>query len=142
MIRRASTALLVAAVSVFLAQAPASGGGGGGSKFPTRVSIKIERDTGQDVFVGKVRSKHRACESNRPVKLKHRAVKWQEKATIVARPRTGGDGKWTFKAKKNTNGENYATPGYYHVRVGEKKIGTGDGEIVCKEKYSSPLYIG
>lgn len=133
MIRRTTIALVAAILAVFAAQAIAEQ-----QKFPTRLSIDIKRKTGQDIIFGKVSSKENACKRDRRVKLLHREVKWVEKWKVIARPRTNGKGRWKFRAGPNQNGENYATPGYYHVYIGEKSVGTG----VCKEKYSSPMFTG
>lgn len=137
MIRRTAIALVAAILGVFAAQAVAEQ-----QKFPTRLSIAIERDPGQDVIFGKVSSKEDACKRNRTVKLLHREVKQDEKWKVIARPRTNAKGRWKFRARPNQNGDNYATPGYYHVRIEEKSIRTGDGTVVCKEKYSSPMFLG
>jgi hypothetical protein len=135
-IRRTGAVLALAGVTAFAGQAIGAGGAG---KYPTRTSIKIDREVGQDIIFGKLRSDHHGCAANRKVKLYHREVKWQEKASVIARPRTNGKGKWRFEARRNSNGENYATPGYYHVHAGEKRLGGG---IVCKEKFSSPIFTG
>ena len=138
MIRRVAIALMVVVLGALAGQSFA----GGAKKYPTRPTIKVERAHDHDVISGKLRSKSHECEANRKVKLRHRGVKDEAKASVIARPRTNGKGKWTFKPKSNQNGDRFATPGYYHVKAGEKRISTGDGEIVCKERESSSLYIG
>lgn len=138
MIRRGGIALVVVALGGLVTPAIA----GESRKFATQLTVQMKRDTGQDIVFGKVRSKYRGCETGRKVKLLHREVKWQEKWSVIARPRTNAQGKWMYEATKNSNGDRFVTPGYYHLRAGEKKISTGDGEVICKEKFSSPTYMG
>jgi hypothetical protein len=137
-IRRSALVLSLALLAAFGGQAVADDT----KKFPTRPTIQIERETSEDLLFGKVRSKHHACEAKRKVKLRHRGIKDNAESSIVARPKTNGKGKWTFRPKRNQNGDRYVTPGYYHVKVGEKRISTGDGEIICKERESSSLFVG
>lgn len=138
MSRRIPFAIAVVLLAALAAQAFASGGG----KITTRLTIEFDRNVDQDVIFGKVRSKEHACEADRTVKLHHRTVKYDQDSTVIDRPRTNSKGKWTFKPKPNSNGDRFATPGYYHVKVSDKKISTGHGEIVCKGRSSSALLVG
>ena len=112
------------------------------TKFHVRPTLKLKRTAGQDQFSGKLRSKAQGCEANRKIKLHHRNVTQQAKSGVIAKVKTNGKGKWKFRPKKNENGDRYATPGNYEVRIGEKKVSTGDGEIVCRKKNSSSLLVG
>ncbi len=134
MIARGLTALLCAAALSLLA-APALAGPGNVS---SRLTIKLKREIGQDTIFGKVRSDAQACESGRKLKLYHRDVKRDEKSEVMLTLRANGKGKWTYRAKKNINGENYATPGYYRIKGVETKTRSG---ITCKDRFSSPLLI-
>jgi len=112
------------------------------TKFHVRPTIEVKRKTGVDKFSGKLRSKEHACEADRRVKLHHRNVTQEAKSGVIAKLRTNGKGKWTFKPKRGADGNRYATPGNYEVRVGDKKVSTGSGEITCRRKSSSSLLVG
>ena len=112
------------------------------TNFHVRPSIKMKRTEGQDKLSGKLRSNANACAEGRKVKLLHRPVQQKERWSVLAKLRTNGKGKWTFLARKNPNGDRYATPGNYHVKVGEARVNTGGREITCKEKFSSSIFVG
>jgi hypothetical protein len=136
MIRRAALALVVLVLALTAASAAAQ------TKFPTRLTLKDERTVAGDVISGTVRSKAHSCESRRRVRLHHRAVSEEAPSTIVAKLRTDSKGNWSFTPKANQNGDRFATPGDYRVKVGEVKLRGDDGGITCKEKNSSSLFIG
>ena len=110
--------------------------------FHVRPTIKLKRSVGEDKFSGKLRSKEHACEANRKVKLRHRNVSQLSNSSVIAKLRTNGKGKWTFTPKKNQNGDRYATPGNYEIRVGQTRVSTGDGTVTCRRKNSSSLFVG
>jgi hypothetical protein len=112
------------------------------TKFHVRPTIKLKRTAEKDQFTGTLRSKERGCEANRKVKLHHRNVTQQGKSGVIATVKTNSKGKWTFVPKKNPNGIRYATPGTYTAKVGQKKVSTGHGEVVCRSKNSSGLLVG
>jgi hypothetical protein len=76
------------------------------------------------------------------VKLKHRNVTQEKGSQVMAKLRTNGKGKWKFRPKRNENGDRYVTPGYYTLKVGQKKVSTGSGEVTCRSRNSSSLFVG
>ena len=106
----------------------------------SRPSIKIDRSSTTDRFFGKVRSKARACERGRKVKLLHRPVNLKERWSVVATLRADGQGAWSFRARRNQNGDRLATPGKWHVKV--VQVSVDGGRITCKDKFSSSIHVG
>jgi hypothetical protein len=135
---RAASAALALAVSGSLAT-PALAEK---SSFHVRPTIKLERTTEKDTLSGKLRSKAHACEANRKVKLRHRRTSQLTGSKVVTKLRTNRKGKWEYVPRKNQNGDRFATPGNYHVKAGEKRVGTGDGTIVCHGRNSPSLLVG
>jgi hypothetical protein len=135
--RAGAVAIVVAALVI-----PGSAAMADQAKYHVRPTIKLNRKPQVDKFKGALRSKERACVAKRKIKLHHRSVSQQSKSGVIAKFRTDGRGKWTFRPKKNENGDRYATPGTYEVRVGEARVRTGGGEVTCREKNSSSLFVG
>ena len=135
--RAGVAALAVAALAVPGSQALAEQ-----TNFHVHPTIKMKRIEGQDKLSGKLSSKARACAERRKVRLLHRPVDQKERWSVLAKLRTNGNGKWTFLARKNSNGDRYATPGNYHVKVGEASVNAGGREITCKERFSSSMFVG
>ena len=133
--RAGVVAIALAALAVPASQALAE-------SFHVRPTIKMKRVAGQDRLSGRVHSQARACEQGRKIKLLHRPVDQKERWSVLAKLRTNGKGKWTYLARRNVNGNRYATPGNYHVKVGETTVSAGGREILCKEKFSSSMLVG
>ena len=112
------------------------------SKFHVRPTIKLIRKAEQDTLKGAVKSKEHACAANRRVRLKHRNVTQEKGSQLMAKLRTDGKGKWKYRPKRNQNGDRYLTPGYYTLKVGQKKVSTGSGEATCRSRNSSSLFVG
>jgi hypothetical protein len=134
--RAAVAALALAACGALAVPAAAEKG-----NYHVRPTLKVKRTAEQDTFTGKLESRARPCEANRKVKMLHRSVKQTSKWEVVATLRTNGQSKWKFVPKKNQNGLRQATPGNWHVKVGETRANFGGREITCKEKFSSSVLV-
>lgn len=110
--------------------------------FASTPTIKHNRSSSTDRLFGKVRSDAPACERGRKIRLLHRPVNQKQRWSVIAKLRTNGKGAWTFQPKRNSNGDRFATPGNWHVKVGEVRVSSGGGVITCKEKFSSSLFVG
>lgn len=115
----------------------------GQAEFASTPSIKLKRiSSDADRVFGKVRSNARACEQRRRIRLLHRPVGQKERWSTIAKLRTNGKGAWSFTPEPNSAGDRFATPGNWHVKVGEVRVSSGGGVITCKEKFSSSLFVG
>jgi hypothetical protein len=132
-IRRAAIALIIVSLGAFSASALAAKGNVGSS-----LSIKLDRSGTTDRFFGKVRSDASACEQGRKLKLLHRPVKQNVRWSVVAELRANGTGAWSYRPKRNPNGDRLATPGNWHVKATQ----VSKGSITCKDKFSSSLFAG
>jgi hypothetical protein len=111
--------------------------------FASTPTIKLKRiDAHADRVFGKVRSEARACEQRRKVRLLHRPTTQKQRWSTIAKLRTNGKGAWSFTPERNAAGDRFATPGNWHVKVGEVRVSSGGGAVTCKEKYSSSLFVG
>ncbi len=137
MIRRAAIVLVIALLGACATPALAEQ-----TMFASTPTIKLKRSNTSDRIFGKVRSDARACEQRRKIRLLHRPVGQEQRWSVIAKLRTNGTGAWSFTPKQNSSGDRYADPGNWHVKVGEVKVNSGGGEITCKEKYSSSLFVG
>ena len=133
MIRRATIAFVIVSLAACSVPALAVEGNVG-----SRLSIKHNRKSTTDRLFGEVRSDARACESRRKLKLLHRPVKQNQRWSVVTTLRTDGKGAWSFRPKRNPNGDRLATPGNWHVKATQ----VDKGSITCKDKFSSSIFVG
>lgn len=141
---RQQTARLAAtgALAGLLALTTLAGASSNTQKAGAKLTIQIERETGQDTLFGKVGKTKGVCKKKRKVRLFHRAVGERNEAAVQATLKTDSKGEWTHKAKKNENGARYTAPGYYHTKVGQVRRRSGDKTIICKQRDSRSIFIG
>ena len=113
------------------------------TKFHVRPTLKLNRSTGEDQFKGKLRSKEHACEANRKIKLHHRNVTQQAKSGRDREAAHERQGQVEVPRRRRTTTATATRPrATTRSEIGEKKVSTGDGEIVCRKKNSSSLLVG
>ena len=108
-----------------------------------RMSIKMKRKVGKDVFRGRVKANDKACSAKRKVKFVIR--KPNRDKIRPGSTKTNGKGRWKFIPPRNresdqyaAEGSRYAHPGEWRAKVREENV----GGVRCAAGKTSPIHVG